>query len=291
MTMPERADIESITHRYLLGIGKDGAGSGSAALGDFALVAVRSRFERPRPPTLGTAEPLPADPRPLISEAGRQMLLRICTGKSSHATDQLASAAVHALRRSGAQLHPFDFSRLEDFVSVRQRAGSASSSVGTRGAAGPQGSGSRHAGPIASEEDFVAAGHAARLAYLRMLRTSEPDRARALVERVFAEQPAGARADLLDVLLNGLGPADLSFIEAAHADRAQSVRDKAAALIERIPGTNAYEAKLARLKDHLKVKTALLTRRKSLRFRRPGRSARSAVRRLEACRHCTRARA
>ena len=100
---------------------------------------------------------------------------------------------------------------------------------------------------IASEEEFVAAGQPARLAYLRILRASEPDRARALVERVFAEQPAGARAELLDVLRNGLGPADLPFIEAARSDRAQTVRDKATALIERIPGTDAYEAKLARL--------------------------------------------
>ena len=171
MTSPARVDLESEKRRYLLGIAKDGASSGSAALGDFALVAMRSRFERPQPPALDTAEPLPADPRPLISDAARQNLLRICTGKaiacdrparlgsgSCLAARGRAAASVRFLAARGfcRSLRAASWVRAQKRWARMVRPGRKEAEADATAA-------------IASEEDFVAAGHAARLAYLRML--------------------------------------------------------------------------------------------------------------------------
>ena len=261
---PTRVGIEDRRRRYLLGLAKGGAAPGAEALGDLALLAMRSRFERPLAPTGAPLDPLPPDPRPLMSDEARASLLRLCAGKAAIRDDLLAMAAVEAMQRSAVQLHPFDFAQLEDFMVL------FASLLGPRAIAwvrlvrpGKEPQPAFEAEAV-TEENLTAAGAPAMVAFLRSLRAGERQRARSIIERVFPEQSAATRADLIDVLRSGLAADDAPFLETAAADRAKSVRERAAALLERIPGTSGYEAKLARLKDRLKVKTGLLRRRRTL---------------------------
>jgi len=177
----------------------------------------------------------------------------------------LATAAVDALHRAGVQLHPFDFTRLEDLVvrfarELGPRAAAWAQMVRPASKASPP----EFEPEIVNEDNIADVGNDARLGFLQMLRAGDSARARKLIEQLFTAQPATARADLIGVLRVGLGGDDLTFLEAARSDRAQSVRDRAAALLECIPRTESYATKLARLKDHLKLKTGLILRRKTL---------------------------
>jgi hypothetical protein len=70
---------------------------------------------------------------------------------------------------------------------------------------------------------------------------------------------------MLEVLAAGLGPADGAFLSGLEGDKAATVREKAAELLGRIPGTSAYAARLARARDHLKVQAqGLVFKKKSL---------------------------
>jgi hypothetical protein len=76
-----------------------------------------------------------------------------------------------------------------------------------------------------------------RAGYLRELRGREPDAARELLESEWGTLAPDERADLLAVLAERLGPADEALLEGALDDRRQSVRETAARLLARLPGT------------------------------------------------------
>lgn len=83
-------------------------------------------------------------------------------------------------------------------------------------------------------------------------------------------EPANVRAELVGLLALQLDESDRPFLESLLQDRAQSVRDAATELLGRIRGTDAFAKRIARLKDHVTIKTAgLLTRHKVLKFTAP----------------------
>lgn len=74
-----------------------------------------------------------------------------------------------------------------------------------------------------------------RRTYLGALRLSDPERARQLLEATWARESAEQRVALLGALSYKLSEADLPFLNAvAQTDRALSVRERAADLIERL---------------------------------------------------------
>jgi hypothetical protein len=83
-----------------------------------------------------------------------------------------------------------------------------------------------------------------RLAYLERLRAADPDAARAALRGTWATEPAQDRAAFLATFQRGLGPADEEFLEQARADRAKDVRQVAAGLLARLPGS-AYARRQA----------------------------------------------
>jgi hypothetical protein len=102
-------------------------------------------------------------------------------------------------------------------------------------------------------------------ARLRALREDDPDRARAELAAAFSSYPAAQRLDLLDILLIGLGQGDVAFLAALASDKAPTVRDRAAALLGGIPGTDAYARRLAKALDHLRIQTTgLVFKKKTL---------------------------
>jgi hypothetical protein len=82
-----------------------------------------------------------------------------------------------------------------------------------------------------------------RAGYLRELRGRDPDAARELLESEWGTLAPDERADLLAVLGDGLRAADEELLERALDDRRQPVRETAARLLARLPGT-AYAERM-----------------------------------------------
>jgi hypothetical protein len=231
-----------------------------------ALIAARNRFSRLRAPARVTAEqqkPQHRDPSRFLPDAARALLVRLLTGKDVKMSDMIALAVVRAIRNSGLGLHPFDYSRLESFIAqfadelgpeerqwlkaVRPNRKQASSAYDE--------------GPV-SEENLAQAGKVQKLAFLRDLRRTDPDKARRLIEQLLPTEAANSRAELVALIGIGLSEADNAFLQNLAADRAQSVRDSAVMLLARLPGTSAYQKKLEQLKDRIEAKKAGLLRRR-----------------------------
>ncbi|HEX4302388.1 MAG TPA: DUF5691 domain-containing protein [Rhizomicrobium sp.] len=258
--MTNEPGFEDLKRRYFVGLAKTGDGADPQTLSQFALAAMHSRFQREPPPATRDSGRIALDVQPLLPDAARPLLLRLCATK---AADHLASAAVQALTQAGVLLHPFDFHALEELV-LRFSDRLGNTARAWAGKVRPLKAEPETAVDVATEETFAAASRVAKLTFLKQLRIVDPTQARDLVTQHFAGEPAAIRSDFLDVLSIGVGESDLEILTAAASDKAQSVRAKAAALLARVPGTEAYAARLAKLPDYIKMKTALLTRRKSL---------------------------
>lgn len=87
------------------------------ALKVLALAGQRQRFERPT--VEPRAEPVPEaarrlheDPRPIMPEAARRLLLRLANGVDKGLADAVVCTAVRRAMRAGFRPHPFDLPRL-----------------------------------------------------------------------------------------------------------------------------------------------------------------------------------
>jgi hypothetical protein len=87
---------------------------------------------------------------------------------------------------------------------------------------------------------------AERLAVLRLVRASDPARGRAMLEETWQRERANLRAEAIDALSVNLSPADQPFLEAALEDRAQPARERADALLTRIPGSRSAREAIVR---------------------------------------------
>ncbi|MEW5788827.1 MAG: DUF5691 domain-containing protein [Pseudomonadota bacterium] len=93
---------------------------------------------------------------------------------------------------------------------------------------------------------------------LAHLRAADPARARGLLQAAFPQMDARERAALLGCLAIGLDGADEDFLESALADRGKEVRQLAAGLLARLPGSR-YQGRMAdRLGACLKRERKLL---------------------------------
>lgn len=101
-----------------------------------------------------------------------------------------------------------------------------------------------------------------RLALLQRLRATRPDEARALVEAAIAAEAAAQRAALVAALETGLDAGDEEFLNLCLDDKSQEVRQRAAGLLSRLPGSALRARVAARLGAWLnfETKTGLLGR-------------------------------
>jgi hypothetical protein len=76
-----------------------------------------------------------------------------------------------------------------------------------------------------------------RLDLLRRLRATAPETARALLESSWKAEKAEQRAQIVEALGGHLGVADEPFLESVLDDRSASVREEAAPLLARLPGS------------------------------------------------------
>lgn len=118
----------------------------------------------------------------------------------------------------------------------------------------------------------VQAGHEAwndetglrRQTVLRRWRQQSPEEARAVLERDFLACGAEERALLLGALEENLSLGDEAFLESRLGDRARSVRQEAASLLSRLPGSAWSARARGRAFACLRVESSLLHRGKNL---------------------------
>lgn len=91
--------------------------------------------------------------------------------------------------------------------------------------------------------DWTTAPRPARVATFYALGLTDPAEARRLLQSTWAEDGAEDRAALLDAREEGLSADDEPFLEAALDDRSSTVREVAAGLLARLPGS-AYSARM-----------------------------------------------
>lgn len=87
---------------------------------------------------------------------------------------------------------------------------------------------------------------AERLAVLRLVRASDPARGLALLESTWKRERATFRAEAIDLLRVNLSAADQPFLEAALEDKAQPVRERAEALLIRMPNSRPAQEAISR---------------------------------------------
>jgi hypothetical protein len=100
---------------------------------------------------------------------------------------------------------------------------------------------------------------AQRRRWLAAKLTNEPEAARTALASSWKSEPADVRADFLGVLAGHVGPQDEDFLEAALTDRAAAVREQAADLLGRIPGTRYGEGMAQRLRPLVQRRNRVLT--------------------------------
>ncbi len=96
-----------------------------------------------------------------------------------------------------------------------------------------------------------------RVAWLASTRRTDPDRAREALAATWKGETY--RADLLRQLGTGLSAADEPFLEAALDDRGRAVRQNAAALLKRLPGSTYQHRMADRVRACLSVGREVLT--------------------------------
>ena len=99
-------------------------------------------------------------------------------------------------------------------------------------------------------EHWETGGREQRVAILRQWRATEPALAREQLAAVWSTEPADARTTLLETWTEGLTEADEEFLERALDDRSKEVRQVAADLLSRLPGS-AYVARMLARADGL----------------------------------------
>jgi hypothetical protein len=271
---------EALTRSFTLGITRQKLPLAAAfaelpdnePLAALALLGQRRRFRRPPAKALAPAAPLFSDSRPTVPEAARRPLVTLFTGKDGDPDDAIAEAVADAIAAAGLKLHPFDLPILDRFVAAEAErlGGSAVAWTERKAPEATEGRGHSLFVETVDETNWTAARPAQKARFIREIRARDPDRARALVESVFAGELAPSRLGLVNALRERLSAADSPFLENIAKDRAATVREAAAALLARVPNS-AKSA--ARLHDSLsrieRSKTGLLRQRVTLRLTFP----------------------
>lgn len=107
--------------------------------------------------------------------------------------------------------------------------------------------------PAVATESWPILATDARLALLIRLRADDPATARQLVQSTWSTDSAKDRKAQLDTLWIGLGPDDEDLLEQALDDRAPSVRELAATLLDGLPGSARGQRMAERLRPLIRA--------------------------------------
>ncbi len=241
-------DTDRLARAFALGSARgelDAVAAGAHPLTLLALLAQRLRYGGGRAGRVApTGRRLPSHSAPIAPREVRVALIRLCESVTRVESQDLVVAALEAVGAAGFRLHPFDLPRLAPRLAGKQEwLGPVERAYLSFHRAGSADDEDEADGEI-TLDNWTAAAKPRRLEFIRGLRLSDPDGARDLIERSFTGLRAPVRAELVAVLELRLAPADRPFLEGIAGDRAPTVRDAATALLARLPGTDAYDARL-----------------------------------------------
>ncbi|MBD2256895.1 DUF5691 domain-containing protein [Pseudanabaena sp. FACHB-2040] len=104
---------------------------------------------------------------------------------------------------------------------------------------------------VATEADWETGSQAARLLYLKELRSQDPERARELLAATWSHEPASDRTQFLETFRTGLSLADEPFLEEALTDRSKEVRRTAADLLASLPESRLCQRLAEQVQQHI----------------------------------------
>jgi hypothetical protein len=273
---PLTADgVERLRRAFILGLNRDplplpeaardairDAGlEAEAPLIALALAAQSRRFERPasaRPNRTRPATPEAArnaarlfhdDPRPILPAPARRKLNRLIASQKTAIAQHLMWAVLTRLNRRGLRLHPFDLPVMEPLLRANENVLGPAERAFLALTAVPQSGDDSEPESLLHEaidaSNWRSFKKPQRLAFLKELRLADPAAGRALLEASFKEETAALRAELTGALEAGLSPDDRAFLEGLEKDRTEKVRFAALRLLSRLPGTEAYDKRIA----------------------------------------------
>ncbi|MEU0571747.1 DUF5691 domain-containing protein [Nonomuraea sp. NPDC005983] len=184
-----------------------------------------------------TAEEQPAaeEEREAASRRAAERLVRILGGEYGRLLPEWLAAAAASGRRVPAYVLPELLDRGGRDRSIRAHLGVLAGQRG-RWLAGRNPSWA-YLLEEPTGETWELGGAADRRAHLRRLRAADPARARELLESTWARETPDDRTEFIELLADGLSMDDEAFLEAALDDRRREVRQEAANLLTRLPGS------------------------------------------------------
>ncbi|WP_308164117.1 DUF5691 domain-containing protein [Nonomuraea sediminis] len=230
-------------------VGTDRRPYGADLLADAAVEVVRRRAGR-RPAAPGhEADVAPEEEREAVGRAAARRLVRILAGQYIRVLPEWLAAAAASGRRAPSYALP-------DLLERGRRDRSMRAHLGVL--AGERGRWLARRNPdwayLLEEPTGEPGGQVWELgkagdrrAHLALLRATDPARARRLLQETWEVETPDDRADFVGVLADGLTMDDEPFLEAALDDRRREVRQQAANLLTRLPGSRLARRMAERL--------------------------------------------
>ncbi|MGN9842454.1 DUF5691 domain-containing protein [Nonomuraea sp. H19] len=211
-----------------------------------AAVQVARRRAGMRLGTVGGPEPAPEEERPAVGRRAAERLARIMGGEHERLLAEWLAAAAETGRRVLPYVLPELLERGRRDRSIRVHLGVLAGQRGRWLAA--QNPAWAYLLEEPTGETWELGGAADRLAHLRTLRAAEPAAARRLLESTWERETPDDRAAFVEVLADGLSMDDEPFLESALDDRRREVRQSAANLLTRLPGSRLSQRMAGRVR-------------------------------------------
>lgn len=191
-------------------------------------------------------EAAPEEERPAVARRAAERLVRIMGGEHERLLPEWLAAAAETGRRVPAYVLPELLERGRRDRSIRVHLGVLAGQRGRWLAA--QNPAWAYLLEEPTGETWELGGAADRLAHLRALRAADPAEARRLLESTWERETPDDRAEFVEVLADGLSMDDEPFLESALDDRRREVRQAAANLLTRLPGSRLSQRMAERVR-------------------------------------------
>ncbi|NUR90459.1 MAG: hypothetical protein HOY71_40825, partial [Nonomuraea sp.] len=215
-------------------VGTDRRPYGGDLLRDAAVEVARRRAGR-RSVESAAIAPAPAEEAPAVGRRAAERLVRIMGGEYDRLLPEWLAAAARTGRRVPYDVLPDLLERGRRDRSIRAHLGVLTGGRG-RWLAGHNPSWA-YLLEEPTGETWELGGPADRRAHLRALRASDPGAARELLESTWERETPDDRAEFVELLADGLAMDDEPFLESMLDDRRREVRQAAANLLTRLPGS------------------------------------------------------